>query len=95
VKVVVAKSVSQRLVDELGIDPALRMRDRAIRALADAGRYSGNRHSQAPGCFLCRLPAVVSSKGGWFECTFTVNDHTPGELHVVGVVIEFRPIGPM
>lgn len=84
------------MVDELGIDEGLRLRDRLTALLAQGAElHRSNRHPQDAACFLLRLAHVVLEKGCWHDCAFAVNDQTPEEMHVEGVRIEYRPIGPV
>lgn len=92
-----ARPASQQMVDELGLDPALRLLSIVKRLLPDqVESWRSRRDPKDPGCFLYRYqPLVVSEKGGWFECVFSIDDQTEGVLLVLGFFSVYRPIGPL
>jgi hypothetical protein len=95
-KVVFDPAVSQRMVDTLGLEPALRLLSTVRKLLEErGGQFLAHRDPNYPRCFQIRVPCVSRAKGGWYECSFSVDDGTPGELNVVGFAEEFRPVGPI
>lgn len=85
------------MVDEVGVDPALRLLSILKRVLpVEVEDWRARRDPANAGCFLFRYqPLVVSEKGGWFDCVFSIDDQTAGVLRIVGFASEYRPIGPL
>jgi hypothetical protein len=81
------------MVDALGVESALRVRQKMLEERAD--QFRARRDPGNPGCFRIRQPLVSMTKGGWYECAFSVHDQLPGQLKVAGFTPEFRPIGPI
>jgi len=95
-RVIIPRFISQLMVQTLGTDLGLRLRDKVVATLTSAAeRHQGNRYAEDPSCFQFWLPVVARDKGGWYHCTFVVNDQNPEEFHIEGTAIEFRAIGPM
>jgi hypothetical protein len=85
------------MVAELGLDPALRLI--SIIKRLDGDQLQSRRHVRDPNnpdCFLYRYqPLVVAEKGGWFACTFAIQDQVDGSFIVMGFRSEYHPIGPL
>jgi hypothetical protein len=64
--------------------------------LTELDALNRNRDPHDHACFLVYIrPLVAKDKGGWFDCTFTVDDQRePGALWLVGFEAEYRAIGP-
>jgi hypothetical protein len=95
-KVAFNRAVSQRMVDTLGLDLALRLLSK-VRGLLEkqADQLRTNRDPADPACFVIRVPLVTMAKGGWYDCQFAVEDQSAGHLRVAGFTADFRAIGPM
>jgi len=86
------------MVRAVGIDPAIRLFKRVEeQLLLNLESLRGHRDPADPVCFLVGVrPLVVTARGGWFDCTFSVDDVSVEEaLWLVTFRAEFRPIGPI
>jgi hypothetical protein len=97
-KLCVTPEVRAAMVQAVGIDPAIRLFKRVEeQLLLNLDALRARRDPQDPACFLVGIrPLVVIARGGWFDCTFSVDDQREVDaLWLVTFRAEFRPIGPI